>query len=99
MTYVNLESIDAMHREILALGAKYDREDKAKEIVEQFEQKVAEIEERVQGREAPTVLILLGVPGSYLVGTEYSYIGDLVKRIGGKNVIVGEEVEFVASNT
>lgn len=99
MTYVNLESIDAMHREILALGAKYDREDKAKEIVEQFEQKVAEIEERVQGREAPTVLILLGVPGSYLVGTEYSYIGDLVKRIGGKNVIVGEEVEFLASNT
>ena len=41
----------------------------------------------------------MGVPGSYLVATENSYIGDLVKRAGGKNVITGEDVEFLASNT
>ena len=45
------------------------------------------------------MLILLGVPGSYLVATEHSYIGDLVKQLGGKNIVQGEQVEYLASNT
>ena len=99
MTYVNLESIDGMHNEILKLGEKYDREEQANAIVDQFEEKVAEIDMLSDGKEQPSVLILLGIPGSYLVATEHSYIGDLVKRSGGKNVITGEKVEFLSSNT
>ncbi len=99
MTYVNLESIDAMHSEILNLGEKYDRQEQAKAIVDQFEEKVAEIDKLSEGKAQPSVLILLGIPGSYLVATEHSYIGDLVKRSGGKNVITGEKVEFLSSNT
>lgn len=33
------------------------------------------------------VFILMGVLGSYLVVMEYVYIGDLVKFVGGENVI------------
>jgi len=99
MTYVNLESIDAMHSEILNLGEKYDRQEQAKAIVDQFGEKVAEIDKLSEGKTQPSVLILLGIPGSYLVATEHSYIGDLVKRSGGKNVITGEKVEFLSSNT
>ena len=39
------------------------------------------------------------MPGSYLVATEHSYIGDLVKQLGGKNIVQGEQVEYLASNT
>ena len=99
MTYVNLESIDAMHSEILKMGEKYDREEQAQAIIQQFEEKVADIDKEIEGKEQPSVLILLGIPGSYLVATEHSYIGDLVKRSGGKNVITGEKVEFLSSNT
>ncbi|WP_339251554.1 heme ABC transporter substrate-binding protein IsdE [Sporosarcina sp. FSL W8-0480] len=99
MTYANLESIDAMHEEILRIGEKYDRLQQAEALVAQFEEKVAEIEAAAEGKEKPTVLILLGIPGSYLVATEHSYIGDLVKRAGGVNVITGEDVEFLSSNT
>lgn len=99
VTYVNLESIAAMHEEIRTLGEKYDRTAQAEAIIKQFEDKVAQIEQRAAGRERPTVLILLGIPGSYLVATEHSYIGDLVKRSGGINVISGESVEYIASNT
>ncbi|MCM3296537.1 ABC transporter substrate-binding protein, partial [Staphylococcus capitis] len=42
---------------------------------------------------------LMGIPGSYLVATDHSYIGNLVKRAGGVNVITGEDVEFISSNT
>ncbi len=99
MTYANLESIDAMHEEILKIGEKYDRMDQAEAIVAQFEEKAAEIEKAIEGKEKPSVLILMGIPGSYLVATEHSYIGDLVKRAGGANVITNEDVEFISSNT
>ncbi|MFS0689304.1 heme ABC transporter substrate-binding protein IsdE [Sporosarcina sp. 179-K 8C2 HS] len=99
MTYVNLESIDAMHEGILKIGKKYDSVEQAEAIVAQFEEKAAAIEKAIEGKEKPTVLILMGIPGSYLVATEHSYIGDLVKRAGGVNVITGEDVEFISSNT
>lgn len=50
-------------------------------------------------KEAPTVLILMGVPGSYIVATENSYVGSLVALAGGKNVYAGEEADFVNVNT
>src|SRR5690625_6303882 len=41
----------------------------------------------------------MGVPGSYIVGTENSYIGDLVKRAGGENAVTDEEQDFISANT
>lgn len=99
MTYANLESVDAMHEEIMRIGEKYDRVEQAEAIIAQFEEKSASIAEAIKGKEQPKVLILMGIPGSYLVATEHSYIGDLVKRSGGVNVITSEDVEFLSSNT
>lgn len=99
MTYANLESVDAMHAEIMRIGEKYDRVEQAEAIIEKFEERSASIAEAIKGKEQPKVLILMGIPGSYLVATEHSYIGDLVKRSGGVNVITGEDVEFLSSNT
>jgi iron complex transport system substrate-binding protein len=98
-TYMDLESVDGMYEGIQFLGEKYDRVEQAEEMVNTFEEKLTEIEAKVEGKESPTVLILLGVPGSYLVATEDSYVGDLVKRAGGTNAIDQEGVEYVASNT
>jgi iron complex transport system substrate-binding protein len=98
-TYMNLDSVESMYEGIAYLGDKYEREEQADELVNTFEEKLAEIEVKVEGKESPKVLILLGVPGSYLVATEDSYVGDLVKRAGGTNAIDQEGVEYVASNT
>lgn len=98
-SFINLQTLDTMQQEILAIGNRYDSEDQAEAIIQKFEEKMAEIEKRIEGKEPPTVLILMGVPGSYLVATEHSYIGDLVRSSGGKNIISGEEVEYLSSNT
>ena len=50
-------------------------------------------------KEAKTVLILMGLPGSYVVATENSYVGSLVAMAGGKNVYAGEEADFLNINT
>ena len=98
-SFINLQTLDTMQQEILAIGNRYDSENQAEAIIQKFEEKMAEIEKRIEGKEPPTVLILMGVPGSYLVATEHSYIGDLVRSSGGKNIISGEEVEYLSSNT
>jgi len=98
-TYFNLESVDNMYEEILKLGEKYNRTEQAGKLVNDFENRLKEIEEKVKGQEGPTVLILLGVPGSYLVATEDSYVGDLVRRLGGKNAVSNKGVEYISSNT
>ncbi|MBN6206413.1 heme ABC transporter substrate-binding protein IsdE [Ralstonia pickettii] len=98
-TYLDLESVEGMYKEIKNLGEKYNREEQAEALVNDFEEKLSEVEAKIEGQEAPSVLILLGVPGSYLVATENSYVGDLVTRAGGVNVIEDTELEYVAANT
>lgn len=98
-TFLDLTSLKNMQNSISDLGKKYGREKQAEAVVTKLDNKVAEIQKAVKGKKEPTVLILLGVPGSYLVATEHSYIGDLVKQLGGKNIVQGEQVEYLASNT
>src|SRR5699024_12346993 len=80
-------------------GEKYNRTEEANEIVSNFDKKMDEVEETVKDKESPKVLILMGVPGSYIVGTENSYIGDVVKRAGGENAVTDEEQDFISANT
>lgn len=97
--FLDLTSLKNMQSSISHLGKKYGREKQAEAVVTKLDKKVASIQKEVKGKKEPTVLILLGVPGSYLVATEHSYIGDLVKQLGGKNIVQGEQVEYLASNT
>src|SRR5690606_2591426 len=67
-------------------------------LIADYDAKIAELKQRANG-EAPTVMILMGVPGSYLVATENSYIGDLVKNLGGLNIVTDSDVEYISANT
>lgn len=97
--YLDLDTVEGMFTEIEKLGEKYDRSKQAKEIISNFDDKMKDVEEEVKGKDSPKVLILMGVPGSYIVGTEHSYIGNLVKRAGGENAVTNEEQDFISANT
>ncbi len=97
--FLNFESLSNMEKEITKLGARFGRVQQAQAVNDQLEGKVKQIKQQVAGKPSPKVLILLGVPGSYLVATEHSYIGDLVRIAGGTNIVSGEKVEYLASNT
>ncbi|MBM7838847.1 iron complex transport system substrate-binding protein [Alkalihalobacillus xiaoxiensis] len=98
--FLDFQSVASMNEEIKQIGAKYGRAEEAAQLVQSFEKRADELASRAENEEPPTVLILMGVPGSYLVATEHSYVGDLVKLAGGVNVIEGEqEAEYLASNT
>ncbi|PAD16748.1 heme ABC transporter substrate-binding protein IsdE [Shouchella clausii] len=98
--FLNFQSVEAMSEEILEMGEAYQREEQANRLVARFNERISELQKQTKDADSPSVLILMGVPGSYLVATEHSYIGDLVRLAGGENIIQGEEeAEYLASNT
>ncbi|QGG53831.1 heme ABC transporter substrate-binding protein IsdE [Lysinibacillus pakistanensis] len=99
VNFLNFQSVDAMLSEIQKLGERYKREAQAEELVKELQKNIEAVQNVAGNKEGPHVLILLGIPGSYLVATENSYAGDLVKRAGGINVMEGQDAEYLASNT
>lgn len=84
--FLDLKSTEGMYESILTLGKMLGKEAKAEELYKEFKDFKADFAKKHTGEEAPTVLLLVGLPGSYVVATESSYAGSLVKLAGGINV-------------
>lgn len=97
--FLNLRSVPGMYRSIQELGEIFDREEQAQELVDEFTEFYEEYSTKNEGKESPKVLILMGLPGSYIIATENSYVGSLVELAGGENVYAGTDQEFLTVNT
>lgn len=98
--FLNLKSVEGMYNSIEELGKKFDREKEAAEMLAEFDSFMESYKNASEGKETPKVLVLMGLPGSYIVATESSYVGNLVKLAGGVNVYGdGDGEEFLNANT
>ena len=97
--FLNLRSVQGMYRSIQELGEIFDREEEATALVNEFKDFYEEYKQKNEGKEHPKVLILMGLPGSYIIATENSYVGSLVALAGGENVYAGSDQEFLTVNT
>ena len=98
--FLNLKSVEGMYASIEGLGQKFGREEEAAVMLEEFDSFMSEFAEKNAGKESPKVLVLMGLPGSYIIATDNSYVGSLVKLAGGTNVYGdGDGQEFLFANT
>lgn len=97
--FLDLKSVQGMYQSIGELGTLFGCEDRAEQLISEYEAFIAEYQQKHAAKEAPTVLILMGIPGSYIVATENSYVGSLVELAGGKNIYEGTNEEFLSANT
>lgn len=98
--FLNLKSVEGMYASIEGLGEKFGREEEAAVMLEEFDSFMTEFAEKNAGKESPRVLVLMGLPGSYIIATDNSYVGSLVKLAGGTNVYGdGDGQEFLFANT
>lgn len=97
--FLNLKSVFGMYQSIEELVEIFDRQEEAEEMVTEFEDFYAEYQGKNEGKESPDVLVLMGLPGSYIIATENSYVGSLVEMAGGNNVYAGSDEEFLTVNT
>lgn len=98
--FIDLKSVEGMYKSIEALGNKFDRQDQAQILLDEYHSFMETYREKNEGKESPRVLVLMGVPGSYVVATDNSYVGSLVKLAGGTNVYgAADGEEFLMANT
>lgn len=98
--FYDFDSLKGMQKSITQLGDQFNRKAQAKELNDHLNSVKQKIENKAaKQKKHPKVLILMGVPGSYLVATDKSYIGDLVKITGGENVIKVKDRQYISSNT
>lgn len=84
--FLDLKSVDGMYTSIRELGELFGKSEQAEQLCAEYERFKAELSEQNPGEEPQRVLILMGLPGSYVVATESSYVGSLVKLAGAENI-------------
>lgn len=92
--FVDLSSYEGVKETITNLGVRFGAEEKASELIAGFESREAAIAEAVEGKESPSVLIIFGAGTSFMTVSEGAYVGDLVKRVGGENIITDAPSAF-----
>lgn len=97
--FLNLESVEGMYQSIDDLGKIFGREKQAQAMIDEYNGFMVEYKSRIEGKESPEVLVLMGFPSSFSVATEHSYTGSLVKLAGGHNVYEGENANYIVANT
>lgn len=97
--FLNLRSVQGMYRSIQELGEIFDREEQADALVKEFQDFYEKYKKKNEGKDHPKVLILMGLPGSYIIATEKAYVGSLVALAGGENVYTDSSQEFLTVNT
>lgn len=71
-TFIDLQSVEGMYDSIAMLGEKYGVQDTANEMIAEYQQTMADFEADIQGKDHPTVLVLMGLPGAYIECTPNS---------------------------
>lgn len=94
-TFIDLKNLYNMHQDIKKLGEKYNREKEAQNLLDNFNEFLLQIEDLKTQNSQPRVLVLMGIPGAYVVATEKSYIGHIVSLAGGLNVFTSETEDFL----
>ena len=84
-TFINLRSVKGLYDSVELIGDKYGKSAEADAIVQEYKNFMASYSAN-HGGKSPKVLVLMGLPGSYLVATNNSYAGSLVELAGGTNV-------------
>lgn len=96
--FVNLRSVDSLFNVSEDLAKTYGKEDKLISLKTERDSFFKEYNEKIKNKKKPKVLLLMGLPGSYVAATEKSYVGNLLKLSGAENVIKNTNEEFVQVN-
>lgn len=91
--FVDLNSVEGLYNTIKDIGEENNRKDIADKLIAQKNKLIDDFTNKYQHHKKPSVLIIMGLPGSYVVATPKSYVGNLVELAGGKNVFADDNAK------
>lgn len=97
--FLNLNNVPGMYKSIEDLGVLLDREKEARVLIDEYQSFMKDYKEKHKNMKKKNVLVLMGLPGSYVVATDKSYVGSLVELAGGDNVYKSDKDQFINITT
>lgn len=88
-----------MYKSILDIGSLIGKEREANTLYNEYKKYIDIYQSSHKDKPKKRVLILMGLPGSYVVATDKSYVGSLIKLAGGENVYNSSDEQFINVNT
>lgn len=99
-TFIDLQSVPGMYESIELIGNKYGLNEAADKLIAEYRDTMAEFQKSIEGKDKPSVLVLMGLPGAYIECTPNSYVGSLVELAGAESAVqVQDDMNFVSWNT
>ncbi|MFJ7667720.1 ABC transporter substrate-binding protein [Lysinibacillus sp. NPDC097195] len=84
--YLPTESYDDLKLSFKVLGTYFGKEQKMNEVLQSIVAKEDELKAKGQGKELPSVMLVIGTSDSFMVMNDKSYLGSLVERLGADNI-------------
>ena len=85
-TYLPTESFDDLKLSFKVLGTYFDKIDETNAVLSSILKKENELLEQAKGKDLPSVMLVIGTSDSFMVMSERSYLGSLVKKLGADNI-------------
>ena len=89
--FVDIRSVNGLYAITEDLAKEFGKVEKFNKLKKEHDEFFTKFNEKIANKKKPKVLVLMGLPGSYMAATEKSYVGNLVKLAGGENIIKGNE--------
>ncbi|MGG5460253.1 heme ABC transporter substrate-binding protein IsdE [Clostridium sp. B9] len=94
--FIDLTTLEGLKTSVKTLGDRFNKTEKADEILNEFNSKEEEFKNLSKENEIKDILVIFAAPGSMMLATPSSYIGNLVEIVGGNNIIKDDKLPFVS---
>jgi len=84
--YLKTDSFEDLKRSFKALGTYFDKTEEMNEVLEEILSLENDLIQQAEGKDLPSVLLMIGTADSFMVMSEDSYVGSLVEKLGAENI-------------
>ncbi|OMD09100.1 hypothetical protein BJP47_08925 [Paenibacillus odorifer] len=84
--YLRTESFEDLKLSLKVLGTYFNKKAEMNAALTKILDKENELSQLAEGKELPSVLLVIGTADSFMVMSEKSYLGSLVKKLGADNI-------------
>lgn len=93
--FIDLTTLEGLKTSISTLGERFNKSEKASEILNELKNKEKEFSAQSK-EDKKDVLVVFAAPGSMMIATPSSYIGNLVEKVGANNIVKDDKKPFVS---
>lgn len=85
--YIDVETYEESKEAVEILGKAFDREEKAQEILKEWERREKILQEKVENRKGKKIAIIYGNGESFFMTGKEHFLEELIEKIGCENVV------------